>query len=326
MMNISSLNGNWIDLIIVVFLLVYIISSLDKGFIINLIDLLGFIFSFAAALKLYHFAATFLVSNFSLPLGIAKVLGFIILGFTTETLFFILIRLVYKLIPKKITQSSLNKLLGPIPAIVNSLIVIAFFLTIIVATPIQPAIKKAVFDAKIGGLLVTHTETIERELSKIFGEAISDTLQFITISPESSERVNLKFTTAEVTVDRESEEKMLQFINKERVTIGLSSLLSDIKLQEAARKHGQEMFQKGYFSHITPEGLSPFDRMEKLDISFTAAGENLAFAPTVETAHQGLMQSPGHRANILSPDFGKVGIGIIDGGIYGKMFVQEFTN
>ena len=66
--------------------------------------------------------------------------------------------------------------------------------------------------------------------------------------------------------------------------------------------------------------------MDKAGIHFQAAGENLALAPNINLAHQGLMNSPGHRANILSPDFKKVGIGVIDGGIYGEMFVQEFSN
>jgi uncharacterized protein YkwD len=86
------------------------------------------------------------------------------------------------------------------------------------------------------------------------------------------------------------------------------------------------MLARGYFSHYTPEGLSPFDRMTQAGIAYTSAGENLAFSPNVQLAMQGLMQSPGHRANILSKDYGKVGIGVIDGGIYGEMFVQEFTN
>ena len=58
----------------------------------------------------------------------------------------------------------------------------------------------------------------------------------------------------------------------------------------------------------------------------SAAGENLALAPTTEFAHEGLMNSPGHRANILNGQFRRVGIGVLDGGIYGKMFVQEFTD
>ncbi len=86
------------------------------------------------------------------------------------------------------------------------------------------------------------------------------------------------------------------------------------------------MFEKGYFSHENLEGKSPFDRMEAAGIIFKVAGENLAYAATVDLAHNGLMRSPGHRANILEVDFGTVGIGVIDGGIYGKMFTQNFTN
>ena len=86
------------------------------------------------------------------------------------------------------------------------------------------------------------------------------------------------------------------------------------------------MLARGYFSHYTPEGLSPFDRMNQAHISFTYAGENLAFSANVQLAMQGLMNSPGHKANILSSHYHKIGIGVIDAGIYGEMFDQEFTD
>ena len=66
--------------------------------------------------------------------------------------------------------------------------------------------------------------------------------------------------------------------------------------------------------------------MEKAGIKFGAAGENIAYASTLELAHNGLMRSPGHRANILSDDFKRIGIGVMDGGIYGKMFGQDFLD
>lgn len=55
-------------------------------------------------------------------------------------------------------------------------------------------------------------------------------------------------------------------------------------------------------------------------------GENLALSPNVTLAMQGLMGSKGHRANILSTNFGKIGMGVIDGGIIGEVFCQEFTD
>jgi uncharacterized protein YkwD len=61
-------------------------------------------------------------------------------------------------------------------------------------------------------------------------------------------------------------------------------------------------------------------------VRFLAAGENLAYAHTLQIAHTGLMNSPGHRANILRKQFGRLGIGILDGGIHGLMITQNFRN
>lgn len=103
-------------------------------------------------------------------------------------------------------------------------------------------------------------------------------------------------------------------------------LKADAELTAVARKHSVDMFQKGYFSHVSPDGKGPFDRMRNDGVRFTNAGENIALAPTLDIAHSGLMHSPGHRANILRPEFGRLGIGIVDGGKYGFMISQEFRN
>lgn len=325
-MTIPALNGNWVDLVIIIFLISFIFSGIDRGFLINFIDLAGFLLSFTVALKFYPFASNFIVANFSIPIGIANALGFIVLGFLTETIFFIIIRIFYSSVPRSISQSKINKILGPIPAIINGLVVVAFFLSVVTATPIQPKIKKAIFSSRLGTPLIVRTQRFEQDLASIFGEAVLDTLSFITIQPESKEKVDLQFKIAQVSTDENSEEIMFYLVNKEREKAGLAPLLNNDKLKEIARLHATDMFNKGYFSHINPDNQSPFDRLEANGIVFQAAGENLAFAPTVELAHQGLMQSPEHKANILSPDFGRAGIGVIDGGAYGKMFVQLFTD
>ena len=67
-------------------------------------------------------------------------------------------------------------------------------------------------------------------------------------------------------------------------------------------------------------------RLLDADVDFILAGENLAFAPSLDLAHDGLMQSQGHRENILAEEFSRIGIGVIDGGSYGKMFVQVFAD
>lgn len=328
-MQLPSLNGNWIDLIIIIFLLGFVISGIQQGFLTSLINLVGFLLSFTLALKFYPSAARLLIDNFSLSFGIANALGFIFLGFFTEVVFFIIIKFFYFSVPSQFQKSAFNKIykiLGFFPSLINGLVVVAFFLLVAIATPLDPKIKQAIFTSKLGSPLVIKAQTFEQEMSKIFGKAVLETLSFITVPPESLEKINLQFITTEVTIDEKSEEVMLNLLNQERERINLHKLTTDASLQEIARNHAKDMFSQGYFSHITPSGESPFDRLEKNNILFQAAGENLAYAPTVELAHQGLMQSPSHRTNILSSDFNKVGIGVIDGGIYGKMFVQLFTD
>jgi uncharacterized protein YkwD len=66
--------------------------------------------------------------------------------------------------------------------------------------------------------------------------------------------------------------------------------------------------------------------MRAANVEFLTAGENLALAHSLSIAHNGLMNSPGHRANILNPSFGRLGIGILDGGFHGLIVSQEFRN
>ena len=148
----------------------------------------------------------------------------------------------------------------------------------------------------------------------------------MTVKPESNELVNLRFTVQNGTIDEEAEQEMFRLVNTERTKAGLELLAFDNQLRDVARNHSTDMFKRGYFSHYTPDGVSPFDRMNNEDIEYIYAGENLALAPSTQLAMQGLMNSPGHRANILNPNFKKIGVGVIDGGIYGKMYSQEFTN
>ncbi len=93
-----------------------------------------------------------------------------------------------------------------------------------------------------------------------------------------------------------------------------------------ARNHATDMWEQEYFGHVSPQGQDVGDRLDGEDVDFRLAGENLALAPTLETAHKGLMNSQGHRENILDADYEQMGIGVVDNGVYGKMFVQVFSD
>jgi uncharacterized protein YkwD len=84
------------------------------------------------------------------------------------------------------------------------------------------------------------------------------------------------------------------------------------------------MFRLKYFGHQSPVAGSPFDRLAAAKIPYSRAGENLAYAHSVAIAHRGLMESQGHRENILRPEFTRIAIGVVAAGAYGRMFTQLF--
>lgn len=136
-------------------------------------------------------------------------------------------------------------------------------------------------------------------------------------APEPAPPEQVDFLTAD-------ERQMLDLINEVRGEVGLPALQADLALTKVARLKSQDMIDHNYFSHQSPTYGSPFDMMKRFGITYRTAGENLAGNQTVERAHAALMNSPGHRANILGQSFTQIGIGIVKGGRYGMMFTQLF--
>lgn len=122
-----------------------------------------------------------------------------------------------------------------------------------------------------------------------------------------------------------AEQQMLDLVNAERTKNGLQPLQADMELTKLARMKSQDMINRGYFDHNSPTYGSPFDMMKQYGVTYKTAGENLAGNRSVQAAHTALMNSAGHRANILNSSFTHIGIGIVEGGSYGMMFTQMFV-
>lgn len=90
----------------------------------------------------------------------------------------------------------------------------------------------------------------------------------------------------------------------------------------AARVHSQDMSQRGYFSHDTPEGVSPFERMSMAGYEFSTAGENIAAGyPTPQDVVQGWLDSPGHCTNIMNGAYTDIGVGFHgEGNLWTQVF------
>lgn len=107
----------------------------------------------------------------------------------------------------------------------------------------------------------------------------------------------------------EASKYMFKVLNQARSQHKLKALKSDALLQVVAYNHSKSMAQNDFFSHINPEGKNPTDRYND-EGGFGDVGENIAYDITMQSAHKGLMNSPGHRANILNKNYTHVGIGV----------------
>ena len=113
------------------------------------------------------------------------------------------------------------------------------------------------------------------------------------------------------------EQKVIDLVNRQRAYNGLQALKANWELCRVARYKSQDMIDKRYFSHQSPTYGSPFRMMESFGIRFSAAGENIAYGQrTPQEVMNSWMNSPGHRANILSAKYTKIGVGYVAGGNY----------
>jgi uncharacterized protein YkwD len=318
---------NLIDIVLVVLVLLSVLNGWRRGFILGVLDLLGWVLVLIAGLRFYQPVARWLGAHVALwsevwNRPIAFVAVAIVAGSLVQIVGYVLLRRV----PKAVHERTFNQVLGVVPGLANGLITAALVAALLLAVPFGEGLRERARESPLVNHLAVYAERLEAALHPVFAEAVAETLNLLTIQPESHERVSLPYTVANPRPRPDLEARMLELVNQERVAAGLKPLAPDPELTEVARRHSADMFARGYFAHDTPEGRDPFDRMRAANVRFVTAGENLALAPTVQVAHRGLMNSPGHRANILYPQFGRVGIGILDGGIHGLMISQEFRN
>ena len=318
--------GNWVDLIIFIFLVYFGSEAFRHGFWVILADFIAFFGSLIFSLTIYKYLAAVLSSNFSLSHGIANALGFLLVALITETFLGFLFGHLIAKVPERLWKNPLSRFLGILVGLGEGLILVAFLLVLLLALPISPTIKKNLVDSRIGGILVNKTSGLEATLTEIFGGAITDSLTYFTVKPGSYQSVPLATRIDKLVSDSATETAMFSLINKERRSHGVAELIWTPNLMLIAREHASDMWQRQYFSHYSLEGNDVGDRLTQAGIAYGFAGENLALAPTLATAHTGLMNSTGHRENILDPRFHKLGIGVIDNGYWGKMFVQIFTD
>jgi uncharacterized protein YkwD/uncharacterized membrane protein required for colicin V production len=317
---------NYADLLLILIVLLSILRGSQRGFLLGMLGLLRWIASLWLALRFYQPVAGWLGARATWAAVWNRPVAFALIAIGTSLLIGSLELIWLRRLPKEAHTRRDNRLLGVVPGAINGLIAAAIVADLLLSLPAPEGLQAAARDSALANRLAGYAERFEAAIAPAFQDAIAQTLNLLTIRPESHERVDLPYTVADAPARPDLEAQMLALVNQERANAGLAALALDPALTQEARRHSADMLARGYFAHTSPEGFDLAGRLAAAEISYHIAGENLALAPTLQLAHTGLMNSPEHRENILRPAFGRVGIGIVDGGVHGLMITQVFRD
>lgn len=315
-----------VDLLLAAIVLLGALAGWARGFVLSAMGLLTLAAGLAAAFVGYRPVSAW-VQELLPALGVwVAPLSFALLFLLVQLVVGSLLHRLALALPRALHGHGINRFLGLLPGLANGALHAVVAALLLLTLPLGERIGGWAQQGVLAPRFAAPAEWVEARLAPVFEPAVQRTLQALVVKPESRTSIPLRFRVAQAAPRPDLEARMLQLVNAEREAAGMQPVQPDAQLTQVARAHSRDMLARGYFSHYSPEGDDLQDRLRRSRVGYLRAGENLALAPTLHSAHAGLMNSPGHRANILRPQFGRLGIGILDAGVHGLMVTQAYRN
>lgn len=318
---------NAVDLLIVAALVLAVVTGIRAGFVATLYGLITWIVAIPVALLLQGPVGA-LLERFGVAAPLARTLAFVLVLLLVESGFGAVGAFAVRPFVKRVHADRVlgpaDRALGVIPSLLRTLVIAAVALAAALVLPVGNDVRAAIDGSALGQVLVEQVAAAQPALGALAGQDGGAPLFVTKLGADRSQPLDLPDGLSLV-ADPDAEAEMLRLLNLERTSRGLAALQLDVRLVPVARQHSEEMFRLKYFGHQSPVSGSPFERLAAATITYSRAGENLAYAQSVGVAHRGLMDSEGHRENILRPEFTWIGIGVVSAGSYGRMFTQLFV-
>jgi uncharacterized protein YkwD len=323
---VSDLGFSPIDAAVLVLVAFGAWSGYRAGFVATTYSLASWILAAAAAIAFEGPVAKLIDPLVHLPRQVETTIAFVGLIALVEMLFAATAYVAVRPIVAAIRRGAVDlpdRVLGIVPSVARTLFIVAVLVLAVEALPISSEIKAAVEGSRTARIVNDQVETYQPQIASFTSQLGGGPLLVTKLGEEDTQKLDLPDGLA-LSPDPVAEKELFDLVNQERTQRGLAALVWDLRLVPVARAHSEEMFKLKYFGHQSPVSGSPFDRLKAAGIAYSRAGENLAYAQSVAVAHEGLMDSEGHRENILRPEFTHLGVGVMNAGLYGRMFVQLF--
>jgi uncharacterized protein YkwD/uncharacterized membrane protein required for colicin V production len=317
---------NVVDIALLVIVGTLAVLGLRRGLVMGLLDLLGIAAGLVVA-ALYYQQLIGPLMNLGLNRETAAIVSFVGLNIVALTIASIITGFIFQPLsrfPWPFFFRWIDSILGVIPGAIKGL-ALAAVIVLPLAFLQRPAfISDEVRASRFAGPLVGIGLDVLYTAVNQYGINLAD-FAVITSRPEI-DGTRLPFTvTGPVQVNEAAEMELVNLVNRARTENGLNPLAIDPELTAVSRAHSEEMFRLGYFAHTSPVTGNVGDRLDAAAVTYLAAGENLAYAPSVTIAHTRLMNSPDHYANIMNPNFTRIGIGVIQAENRGLMITETFA-
>ena len=317
-----------------------------RGFVKEALDLAGMLIGLALAFRLSGPAGSVVqaltgVSDPTAPL-LGGVAVFLIVGLGATVLSHYLSK-----VARLPGLNMSNRVLGSLFA-QPALFLATLVLSLVRVLPLPDSAHTAIDESRVASKLTDTDFVTQQAFSAISGDEIisnllnleeilgdrsvildeDDRIEFEPVPLEELEDARRNGDDAEKIAGLEQElkrvEEEFELLNLARLEANQEPLAFSEGLASVAIGHARAMYGQGYFSHVSPVTGSVADRVDAAGIPYRVVGENLALAVTPSQVHAGLMDSPGHKENILRSTFRRVGIAAIKGPM-GYMVVQVFS-
>lgn len=320
-----------IDLVILVFLALLLVRGWTRGFVRESMDLVGLVIGTILAFRLGPAVGAMVAAMANTSDEAARLIGGFIVFFAVG----IGAAFVTRAIERKARLPGLNlvnRAGGAGLAAAWGAFVATIVLTLGVVLPMPQAVADSIDDSAFARTLTDPDGVAQGVFTGLAGDRLIETMlnlrrvvgtRRLVVDPDSIVEIG-QADPSELERDHETAAEIFELVNSARIDAGLDPLAWSDALAEVGADHAFEMYLDGYFAHISTRTGDLGDRLTSAGITFSVAGENLALATTVTEVHEGLMESPGHRANIEGELYDRVGIAVVRGPL-GLMTIEVFT-
>jgi len=320
-----------IDFLLGLYFAALFVRGWARGFVREAMDLIGLVLGLALAFRLSGPVGDGLAEW----LGISPELGRLAGGIAIFLLIGVGASIGAHYVQRVFTMPGLvlsNRLLGGGLALAWALFVAILVLSLLVVVPLPGAVGDRIDESNVASALTDSESLPQRMFQTVAGDRVLEALLNLdrlvgrekVILEEDETLAIPPADPDDLRQDENAAGEIFELVNRSRIEEDLDPLAWSAPLAVVGERHATEMYLLGYFGHTSPTTGTVGDRMADSGIPYRVVGENLALAATARTVHEGLMNSPGHRANILGSGFTRLGIGVIHGPL-GLMVVQVFS-